>query len=65
MGHIYRPHLRKVGDPSPQTDPALFTDNEIQAEIKYLIGLNKRHGSHPLRTAAYMKLAEVLAGRQR
>lgn len=59
----YRPGRALIGEPTPQSDPDLFTDAEIRAEIRYLIGLNKRYGSHPLRTVAYHKLLEVLAAR--
>jgi hypothetical protein len=52
-----------VGQPTPQSHPELFTDNEIRAEISHLLRLNKRHGTHPLRTAAYLKLEQVLKER--
>jgi hypothetical protein len=60
----YRPGLARVGEPTPQSHPDQFTVAEIKAEIRYLIRLNKRYGSHPLRTAAYLKLAEYLKTRE-
>jgi len=60
----YIPGRARIGDPTPQTDPDLFTDAEIRAEIKYLIRTNKRLGSHPLRTLAYLKLERVLTERK-
>ena len=59
----YSPGRALIGEPTPQSDPDKFTDAEIRAEIRYLIRLNKRHGSHPLRTTAYLKLAAVLKAR--
>jgi hypothetical protein len=59
----YVPGQARFGEATPQSDPALFTDDEIKAEIKYLLRLNKRHGTHPLRVAAYLKLGEVLKDR--
>jgi len=59
----YIPGKARVGEPTPQSDPDLFSDAEIRAEIKYLIRTNKRLGSHPLRTLAYLKLERVLAER--
>jgi hypothetical protein len=63
-GPPHRPGLAKIGEPTPQSDPQLFTDAEITAEIKHLVRLNRRHGSHPQRTAAYLRLAQVLADRR-
>ena len=59
----YKPGRARVGEPTPQSDPDLFTDAEIRLEIKYLLGLNKRYGTHPLRVAAYLKLDDVLRSR--
>lgn len=61
----YKPGQGRVGEPTPQSNPELFTDAEIRAEIKYLLGLNKRYGTHPLRVEAYLKLGRVLAERKR
>ena len=54
-----------VGEATPQSHPELFTDAEIRAEIKYLLRLNKRYGTHILRVNAYLKLDQVLAERAR
>lgn len=59
----YQPGRSMAGEPTPQSDPDLFTDAEIRAEIGYLLGLNKRYGTHPLRVAAYMRLEQVLIKR--
>lgn len=59
----YRPGYALVGEATPQSHPELFTDAEIRAEIRYLMGLNKRCGTHPLRTAAYLNLGKVLKDR--
>jgi hypothetical protein len=61
----YRPGHARVGEATPQTDPDKFTDDEVVAEVKYLMRTNKRYGSHPLRTAAYMRLLKVLEERKR
>lgn len=60
----YRPGYARVGDATPQTHPDLFTDEEIRAEIRYLMALNKRHGTHVLRVKAYTALFAVLAKRK-
>lgn len=60
----YIPGQARVGEPTPQTDPDLFSDAEITAEVKHLIRMNKRYGSHPLRTIAYHKLLRILAERK-
>jgi len=60
----YRPGMARVGEATPQSDPDLFTDAEVRAEIKYLLGLNKRYGTHVLRVQAYLKLLDVLKARQ-
>ncbi len=60
----YVPELRRAGEDSPQTNPADFSDHEIELEIKYLMRLNKRHGTHPLRTIAYLNLMMVLRERE-
>lgn len=61
----YRPGHAMVGEATPQSHPELFTDAEIRAEIKYLLRLNKRYGTHILRVNAYLKLDQVLAERAR
>lgn len=60
----YRPGTARVGEATPQSHPHLFTDDEIRAEIKYLLGLNKRYGTHVLRVKAYLALGDVLKARK-
>ena len=55
---------RWYAGPSPQTGPGQFSDDEIADEVRYLMGLNRKHGTNPLRTAAYMRLDAVLAQRK-
>lgn len=64
MREKYRPGMARVGEATPQSDPDLFTDAEIMAEVKYLLRLNKKYGTHPLRVAAYVKLLTYLQQRQ-
>lgn len=59
----YRPGYARVGEPTPQSDPDMFTVAEIKAEIRHLRKLNDRLGEHPLRTAAALKLAMIVHGR--
>jgi hypothetical protein len=59
----YVPGRARAGEPTPQTDPSLFSAEEIRAEILYLIGLDRRFGPHPLRAAARVRLFAALAGR--
>jgi hypothetical protein len=62
-GPEYRPGFARVGEPTPQTDPDLFTTDELTAEIRYLMAANRRYGSNALRTLAYIKLAKIRAQR--
>lgn len=59
----YRPGYAGVGEATPQSHPELFTDAEIRSEISHLLRLNKKHGTHALRVAAYLKLTAVLNAR--
>lgn len=59
----YKPGHALVGEPTPQSHPERFSTEDIQAEIRHLLSLNKRYGSNPLRTAAYLKLARIIAER--
>ena len=52
-------------DPSPQSEPEQFTTAELHLEVKYLMRLNKREGSHHLRTLAYLRLMDIIADRNR
>lgn len=62
--HAYRPGGTYVGGASPQSNPELFTDEDLTAEIRYLLALNAKHGAHILRIQAYTKLIHVLAARR-
>lgn len=59
----YVPGRALVGDHTPQTHPDEFSTEDLTAEIRYLMKLNKLHGSHPRRTMAYLKLAKIRAQR--
>ena len=59
----YKPGQSRMGEPTPQSDPDLFSSEDILAEIKYLMKLNKQYGSHELRTMAYLKLERILKER--
>lgn len=60
----YVPGMARYGEPTPQTDPDLFDDNEIRAEIDYLLSIDKRYGDHPLRAAARLRLFGELVHRR-
>lgn len=60
----YKPGRSRVGEATPQSHPDLFTDAEIRAEVRYLLGLNKRYGTHVLRVKAYLTLLDVLKARK-
>jgi hypothetical protein len=60
----YVPYSRRlINDLSPQTNPERFSDADLRKEIKMLINMNKRYGSHVLRTAAYLRLAQFIEDR--
>lgn len=61
----YRPGHARFGEATPQSDPDLFSDEDIRAEVSYLLRLNAKHGSHHLRVQAYAKLLSILADRHR
>ncbi len=61
----YRPGRVRVGDPSPQTDPDLFSTEDLRAEIRYLATLDKRYGPHTLRALARLRLAAEIGKRAR
>jgi hypothetical protein len=61
----YKPGKARMGEPTPQSDPELFSNEDITAEVKYLLALNKRYGTHHLRVAAYVSLLSILAQRAR
>lgn len=61
---MYEPNARRSSSaPTPQSHPELFTTEELTAEIKYLMALNRKHGSNEHRTMAYLKLAKIRASR--
>lgn len=60
----YVPYSRRTfNDYDPQRNPELFSDDDLRREIKMLLGMNKRYGTHVLRVAAYNKIAEFIATR--
>lgn len=60
----YVPYSRRtVNDVDPQRNPELFSDEDLKREIKMLLGMNKRYGTHVLRVAAYTKLAQFIEDR--
>ena len=61
----YKPGRGRVGDPSPQTDPDLFSTEDLRAEIRYLTTLDRRYGSHHLRAMARLRLAAEIGKRAR
>lgn len=56
----YVPGQARVGEATPQSNPELFTKAECEAEIKYLLRLNKKYGTHHLRVAAYLKVGDAI-----
>ena len=56
----YRPGRDSGG---PQKEPDKYSVEDIQAEIKYLRGIEKRQGSHGLRLAEIAKLNRVALDR--
>lgn len=55
---------RRLSDISPQSHPELFSDADIMKEVKMLIRMNTKYGSHPLRTIAYTKLEQFIRDRR-
>lgn len=58
----YTPGSARVGEPTPQSDPDSFSSEDILAEIKYLMSLNRK-SPNDLRTLAYRRLMDVLKQR--
>jgi hypothetical protein len=56
----YVPGMARMNDHTPQSAPERFTIAEIQDEIRYLLRLNKKHGTHILRVQAYQALDAFL-----
>jgi hypothetical protein len=59
----YKPGKARVGDPTPQTHPHLFSDEDIMAEVKHLMRTNRQYGSNPIRTMKYMDLMRTVRER--
>ncbi len=59
----WKPGTARLGEPSPQSDPELFTDSDLRAEFRYLARLNGRYGLHELRVAAQNALIRALESR--
>lgn len=59
----WKPGSARLGEPSPQSHPEQFTDNDLRAEFRYLARLNGRYGLHELRVAAQNKLIAELESR--
>jgi hypothetical protein len=55
---------RRVTDLDPQRNPELFSDADLMKEVRMLIRMNTKHGSHPLRTVAYTKLMQFIDERK-
>ena len=61
----YVPSSRRLlTDPDPQKTPELFTDADLLKEIKMLLRMNTRYGSHHLRTMAYIRLQTFINDRR-
>lgn len=58
----YVPGNARIGEPTPQTDPDLFTPAEVRAKLRYLVSLDRRYGPHPLRALARLELYAALEG---
>lgn len=60
----YDPVRRRVGEPSPQTDPDRFSTADLKAEARHLRRLQKAHGWHPLRAEVITRLAKEIRHRE-
>lgn len=61
----YVPYSRRqLSDHSPQSHPEWYTDSDIRKEIKMLLRMNEKYGTHILRVNAYLALDAVLKSRQ-
>jgi hypothetical protein len=59
----YKPGMSRVGEPTPQSDPDMFSSEDLLAEAKYLLKMNEKYGSHELRTMAVTKLIRIITDR--
>lgn len=60
----YVPGNARTHEATPQSDPDLFSTEDIRAEMAYLEKLDKRHGAHFLRAQARVELAIAIAKRE-
>ncbi len=61
---MYVPGNARVGEPTPQSAPGLFTLAELESEFRYLARLCKRYGWHELRAAARVQLLAEIGARR-
>jgi len=59
----YVPGTARYGEPTPQTDPDLFSVDELRAEIRYLSFVDRKFGPHTLRALARVRLMAEIARR--
>lgn len=59
----YVPGSARWGEPTPQTDPDLFSVEDLRAEMRHLSRLDRRHGTHTLRVLARVRLSVEVARR--
>ena len=61
----YVPYSRRTfSDVDPQRNPELFSDVDLMKEVRMLLRMNKKYGSHVLRTVAYTKLTQFIEDRK-
>ena len=61
---VYVPYNRRmVGDADAQEHPEWFTSKDLMKEIKMLLWMNAKYGTHHLRVAAYLKLEQIIMSR--
>lgn len=59
----YRPGHARPGEKTPQSHPEEFSVEDLKAEAKHLVGLNRRLGANTLRTLAYLDLLREIRSR--
>jgi hypothetical protein len=52
----YKPGQARVGQRTPQSHPEEFSDEDLVAEAKYLLAMNRKLGENTLRSLATLKL---------
>ncbi|WP_280454791.1 hypothetical protein [Nocardia brasiliensis] len=61
----YTPYSsRKLNDPCPQAHPEWFATKDLRREIRMLLRMNAKYGTHVLRTVAYLALEGVIRQRE-